>query len=55
MKRAIVAFMVVVGMALVTAGCGGPSDDTTTKSHPAGMPATTPMPPAEKAPAPAQK
>jgi hypothetical protein len=52
MRRTIVALMVVAGMtmAMAMAGCG-PSADENAPKHPAGMPTTTPQPPAEKAPA----
>jgi hypothetical protein len=46
MKRAIVAFMVVAGLALMMTGCGG-GDDASKKAAPAG----TAQPMAPKAPA----
>ncbi len=48
MKRAIVAFMVVAGFALMTAGCG-PAEPAPKAP---GAPATTPMTPPAKAPMP---
>ena len=50
MKRAIVAFMVVAGMALMMAGCG--EGDTGAAKKAPGAPGTTAMTPAppEKAP-----
>jgi len=61
MRRTIVAFMVVAGMALVMAGCGGPSDESTAPKtgKPAGAPSST-VPPSgppagAKTPAPAEK
>ena len=43
MKRAIVAFMVVAGMALVMAGCGG-TDEGAAKKAPGAPAGTAKMP-----------